>query len=170
MRGREFFKEPHMKTVVPIINGLSRLMYWIAGIALAAMMFLTVADVILRAFKMPIIGTYEIVSLLGAIVIGFAIPQSTIEKGHVLMDFLTGRLPIGWQKILHFLTRILAIITFFIIGWNLWILGNDLKRTSQVSLTLKLPEFPVAYGVALCCLIECFVLAMEVIVKKEGEV
>jgi TRAP-type C4-dicarboxylate transport system permease small subunit len=65
-------------------------MYWIAGAALAAMMFLTVADVVLRYFKMPIVGTYEIVSMLGAIVIGFAVPQTTLERGHVLMDFITG--------------------------------------------------------------------------------
>ncbi len=57
-----------------------------------------VADVILREFKMPIVGTYEIVSLLGAIVIGFAIPQTSLERGHVLMDFLTERLPFGWTK------------------------------------------------------------------------
>ena len=67
-------------------------MYWIAGTALTGIMFLTVADVFLRLFKRPILGTYEIVSLLGAVVIGFAIPQTSIDRGQVLMDFLTGRL------------------------------------------------------------------------------
>ena len=108
-----------MKTIVSIIHTLSRFMYWIAGLALAGIMFLTVADVILREFKLPVIGTYEIVSLLGAMVIGFAIPQTSLERGHVLMDFLTERLGPGGRKIFHFLSRILAIITFLIIGWNL---------------------------------------------------
>ena len=156
-----------MKKVVAVINGLARLMYWIAGSALAGIMFLTVADVILREFKKPIVGTYEIVSLLGAIVIGFAIPQTSVEKGHVLMDFLTEKLSFGGQRVFHFLSRILAIITFLIIGWNLWGVGNDLKSTAQVSLTLKIPEFPVAYGISLCCFIECLVLAADLILKKE---
>ena len=91
-----------MKTIVSIIHGLSRLMYWIAGLALAGIVFLTVADVILREFKLPIVGTYEIVSLLGAIVIGFAIPQTSLERGHVLMDFLTERLALADERFFIF--------------------------------------------------------------------
>ncbi len=91
-----------MKTIVSIIHSLSRLMYGIAGLALAGIVFLTMADVILREFKLPIVGTYEIVSLLGAIVIGFAIPQTSLERGHVLMDFLTERLAFWRTKVFSF--------------------------------------------------------------------
>jgi TRAP-type C4-dicarboxylate transport system permease small subunit len=157
-----------MNTYDHIIKGLSRFMYWIAGAALTGMMFLTVADVFLRLFKRPILGTYEIVSLLGAVVIGFAIPQTSIDRGQVLMDFLTGRFPSAVQQALHILTRLLGIILFVIIGWNLIDMGNDLRKISQVSLTLGIPEYPVAYGVALCCFIECLVLLSELI-KKKGE-
>jgi TRAP-type C4-dicarboxylate transport system permease small subunit len=156
-----------MNTFNNMVKGLSRFMYWIAGLALTGIMFLTVADVFLRLFKMPILGTYEIVALLGAVVIGFAIPQTSIDRGQVLMDFLTGRLSLRGQQVFHFLTRLLAIVTFVIIGWNLMLLGNDLRQTGQVSLTLKFPEYPVAYGVAICCLIECLVLVSDLI-KKEG--
>ena len=156
-----------MNTFQTALRRVARLMYWIAGAALAAMMFLTVADVVLRYFKMPIVGTYEIVSMLGAIVIGFAVPQTTMERGHVLMDFITGRLPFGAQRVFHLVTRLLAVLTFYIIGWNLYKLGNDLRQTGQVSLTLKFPEYPVAYGIALCCLFECLVLLSDLILKKE---
>jgi TRAP-type C4-dicarboxylate transport system permease small subunit len=159
-----------MKTVISWINALSRLMYWIAGVALAAIVFLTVADVLLRLTAIPIIGTYEIVSLLGAIVIGFAIPQTSIENGQVIMDFLTGKLPPGVAKFFSVLTRILAVFTFFIIGFNLISLGSDLQQTGQVSLTLKIPEFPIAYGIGVCCFIECLVLLTQLSAKKGGEV
>ncbi len=157
-----------MHAINAIIRRIARVMYWIAGVALAAMMFLTVSDVFLRLFKHPIVGTYELVSLLGAVVIGFAIPQTTIERGHVLMDFVTGRLPFSGQRVLHFITRVLAIVIFYIIGWNLYKLGNDLLANGQVSLTLKLPEYPVAYGIAVCCLFECLVLLSGLILKKEA--
>jgi TRAP-type C4-dicarboxylate transport system permease small subunit len=156
-----------MHAINAAINRIARAMYWIAGVALAAMMFLTVADVFLRSFKHPIVGTYEVVSLLGAIVIGFAIPQTTIERGHVLMDFITGRLPFGVQRLFHFITRLLAVFTFYIIGWNLFKIGNDLRLNGQVSLTLKIPEYPVAYGIAVCCLFQCLVLLSGLILKKE---
>ena len=156
-----------MHVIQTALRRVALIMYWIAGAALAAMMFLTVADVVLRYFKMPIMGTYEIVSMLGAIVIGFAIPQTTFERGHVLMDFFTGRLSIGGQRIFHLVTRLLAVLTFYIIGWNLYKLGNDLHQTGQVSLTLKFPEYPVAYGIAVCCLFECLVLLSDLILRKE---
>ncbi|MBI5585853.1 MAG: TRAP transporter small permease [Deltaproteobacteria bacterium] len=156
-----------MDLIQTALRQVARFMYWIAGAALAAMMFLTVADVVLRYFKMPILGTYEIVSMLGAVVIGFAIPQTTLERGHVLMDFITGRLPFGGRRIFHLVTRLLAVLTFYIIGWNLYKLGNDLRQVGQVSLTLKFPEYPVAYGIAVCCLLECLVLLSDLILKKE---
>ena len=157
-----------MNTYETIIKGLSRLMYWIAGTALTGIMFLTVTDVVLRLLKRPILGTYEIVSLLGAVVIGFAIPQTSIDRGQVLMDFFTGRLSSRVQQALHILTRLLGMVTFLIIGWNLMVMGNDLRFTGQVSQTLRIPEYPIAYGVGLCCFMECLVLLSELI-KRKGE-
>ena len=158
-----------MNALNAILQKIVSYMYWIAGIALVGIVFLTVADVFLRMFKFPIEGTYEIVSMLGAVVIGFAVPQTTIDRGHVLMDFLTDRLSFGGQRVLHLVTRLLACLTFSIIGWNLFKLGNDLKETGQVSLTLKFPEYPVAYGVAFCCLLECLVLLSDLIKKRGRE-
>jgi hypothetical protein len=55
------------------------------------------------------------------------------------------------------------------IAWNLWGLGNDLKKSGEVSLTLQLPFYPVAYGIALCCLVECLVLFVDMVKKREVE-
>lgn len=152
-----------LKTLSAIVRVLSRVMYFIAGVALTAMMFLTVADVVLRTFKRPIVGTYEVVGLLGAVAIGFAIPQTSRVQGHVLMDFVTVKLPAALQKLFQVLTRLLAIATFFIIAWNLWILGSDFIRTGETTLTLQFPLYPVAYGIAICCFVECFVLFIEML-------
>ena len=67
---------------------VSRVFGTIAGWTLVGMMLLTAADVILRAFRRPILGTYEIVSLLGAIVIAFAMPQTTLQEGHVSVEIV----------------------------------------------------------------------------------
>lgn len=133
------------------------------------MMFLTVADVALRAFKRPIVGTYDLVGLLGAVVIGFAIPQTSRVKGHVLMDFLTGKLSRTAQGALHVVTRLLAIATFAIIGWNIWQLGEGYRQTGEVTLTIQIPLYPVAYGIAICCFIECLVLVVDLLeVGQQG--
>ena len=78
---------------------VSRLLNIIAGISVTGMMLLTVADVLLRAVGHPIIGTYEIVALSLALVIGFGIPQVSLDRGHVFMDLLLERLSRGVGKL-----------------------------------------------------------------------
>jgi hypothetical protein len=58
---------------------------------------------------------------------------------------------------------------FFLIGWNLWQVGLDLRRAGEVSLTLQLPFYPVAFGVALCCFVECLVLAADIAKIVRGQ-
>ncbi len=114
-------------------------------------------------FVGPVLG------LLGAVVIGFAIPQTSRVKGHVLMDFLTRRMSRGIRKALYVLTRILAFAIFAIIGWNVWLLGEGYRQTGEVTLTIQLPLYPVAYGIALCCFIECLELIMDVLEMRQQE-
>jgi TRAP-type C4-dicarboxylate transport system permease small subunit len=151
-----------MKTINSIVGNVSGVMYVIAGIALTFMVAITVADVILRIFKMPIVGTYEIVGLLGAIMVGFAIPQTSRAKGHVIMDFFEGKLPSGLDRFLRIITRLLGVGLFIVIGWQLWLLGSDYLRIGEVTLTVHLPQYPVCFGIAICCFIECVVLLLEI--------
>lgn len=143
-------------------------MFVLAGIALTASMTLTCADVILRTpiFKRPITGTYELVGILAALAVGFALPQTTRLRGHVAMDFITGRLPELWQTVLWAITRLLGIGLFSIIGWNLWILGNDFRSSGETTMTLQLPFYPVSYLLAICCAIECVMLVVDVFEER----
>lgn len=133
-------------------------MYWIAAAALLSIVFLTVTDVVLRRFRMPIDWAFEVVVLLGAIAIGFSVPKTTIDKGHVLMDFVTEKLPQRWQTGFSVITRGLGIVIFAIFGWRLFPYGNNLWRSGQVTPILEVPEYPVAYGIGICCFLVCLVL------------
>jgi TRAP-type C4-dicarboxylate transport system permease small subunit len=145
------------------VNGLSRFFNVIAGISLTFLMFLTVMDVILRALKMPIVGTYELVAFSGAVVIGFAVPLTSWLRGHIFVDFFILRFSQKVRNIFNITTRCLVIVLFFLIGWNLIKYGMDLQKSGEVSLTLQMPFYPVAYGVALCCFVQCLVLICDVI-------
>ncbi len=152
-----------MRLVVLLSKVLSRFMYVVAGLALTTIMFLTVADVFLRSFKSPILGTYELVGLLGAVVIGFAIPQTSRLDGHVLMDFLPSSLEGGARRLLRILTRSIGIAIFLIVGLNLWSMGVDFRLSGEVTPTLQLPLYPVAWGLSICCYIQCLVLLAEIL-------
>ncbi len=142
---------------------LSRLINFIGGISLAFIMFLTVADIILRHFRRPILGTYEIVAFSGAVVIGFSVPLTTWMRGHVYVDFLILRFTQKIRNVFNIVTRCLAIGLFLLIGWNLMKYGVDLLRSGEVSPTLTMPFYPVAYGVGICCFIQCLVLVCDIL-------
>lgn len=156
-----------MKGMSDTIKYLSRIMHWIAGVAIASIVLLTVCDVVLRRFRMPIAFTYEIVVLLGAIAISFSIPQTTLDKGHVFMDFIIEKVSKRWQKILYFITRCLGIGIFAILAWRMFILGSNFRRVGDVTPILQLPIHPVTYSVAVCFAVECFVLLHGLLSKSE---
>jgi len=146
-----------------ILRFISKLLNIIAGIAVTFMMLLTVTDVLLRAGGHPIIGTFEVVALSLALVIGFAIPQVSLDRGHVSMDFLLEKLTKRGKDVMNTFTRLLALIFFVFIGFNLFNVGARFHASGEVSPTIKLPFYPVAYGVAVCCLLECFVFIFDIV-------
>jgi len=152
-----------------VLLRVSKILSYIGGAALTFMMLLTVADVILRAGGRPILGTYEIVSFSLAIVIGFTIPQVSLDRGHVFMEIVLDKVSERAKAILNTFTRILCIILFAVIGYNLFLVGNELVTSGEVSSTLKLPFYPIAYGVGVCCFIECFVFIFDIIREWRGE-
>lgn len=155
-----------------LLNGvgrLSRTINVIAGIAITFIMLLTVFDVILRYFRKPIVGTYELVAFSGAVVIGFALPLTSWMRGHIYVDFFTGKLPKTARAIFNLITRSLGIALFLLIGWNLIKVGMDLQQSGEVSLTLQLPFYPVAYGVAFSCFVQCLVLLADMAKIVRGE-
>ena len=151
------------------VKGLSRFFNVIAGISLTFLMLLTVMDVILRALKRPIVGTYELVAFSGAVAIGFAVPLTSWLRGHIFVDFFILRFSQKVRNIFNITTRCLVIVLFFLIGWNLIKYGMDLQKSGEVSLTLQMPFYPVAYGVAVCCFVQCLVLICDVIKIFGGE-
>jgi TRAP-type C4-dicarboxylate transport system permease small subunit len=141
----------------------------IGSAALTFMMFLTVADVIMRFFGRPIIGTYEIVALALALVIGFSIPRVSMDRAHVYMEILLERLSPRNKAVMLTFTRILCFFLFTIIAFNLFSVGNEFRMSGEVSPTIKLPFFPVAYAVGVCCFIECLVFVQEIIKIWRGQ-
>jgi TRAP-type C4-dicarboxylate transport system permease small subunit len=158
-----------MKGFLGKINGLSRFLNIIAGISLTFLMLLTVMDVILRSMRRPIVGTYELVAFSGAIVIGFSVPLTSWVRGHIYVDFFILRFSQRVRNIFNIVTRCIVIVLFFLIGWNLIKYGMDLQKSGEVSLTLQMPFYPVAYGVGICCFVQCLVLICDIIKISGGE-
>jgi TRAP-type C4-dicarboxylate transport system permease small subunit len=168
------------------VERISRFLNGIAAISLTILMFLTCADVALRAVLSlgrwllargmlltlgnliidhvrPIVGTYELVALLGAVVIGFSVPLTSWLRGHIYVDFFIFRFPQKTRNAFNIATRCLSIFLFLMIGWNLFKYGMDLQRAGEVSSTLQMPSYPIVFGVGICCFAQCLVLIGDMV-------
>jgi TRAP-type C4-dicarboxylate transport system permease small subunit len=118
----------------------------ISGVTLLCVVALTMADIVGRFFGKPVIGTYELVSAAGGLVVSFAMPISIMEKKHVVIDLIPERVSIHFKMGLHIVTRLIAATLFGLLAWSFMRMGEDLRSTREVSSILQLPLHPLAYG------------------------
>lgn len=158
-----------MKTFLKTVFKLSRTIQVIAGLMLAFMLILTLSEVILRAFGKPITGSYELISLAGGMVIGFAIPYTSWKRGHVYVDSIINLFSKQKRVIINVTTRCLVIVLFLFIGWNFISMGLDLYTNKEVTATLGLPFYPIICGIGVSCFIQCLILFSDILKILGGE-
>jgi TRAP-type C4-dicarboxylate transport system permease small subunit len=158
-----------MKRFLDAVKGTSSVLSAIAGAALAFLMFLTVADVVLRILGHPIVGTYELVAVSGAVAIGLSLPITSWMRGHIYVDSFVERLPRVARVVLTVATRLLVLGLFFLIGWNLLKYAMSLRAAGEVTPTLRVPFYPVVIGVGVSCLVECVVMIADIVKVFRGD-
>ena len=113
---------------------------WLAGIALAAMMLVTVADVVLRAVAtLPIRGTFEIVELLLACTFFLALPASFLRDEHIVVDIVDGWAP-RRVALLRRIAGVLGVVLMGLMAWQGWIAARDTLAFNDVTSDLALPR------------------------------
>ncbi len=158
-----------MNRFVDQVRRLSRFINVIAGISLVFLISLTLADVLLRLLKKPITGTYELVALTSAVVIGFSLPLTSWVRGHVYVDFLLVKCSRRARTICNLGTRCMVLFLFILIGWNLIRYGMAAHRSGEVSLTLNMPFYPIAYGLGIASFIQCLVMLSDMVKIMRGD-
>lgn len=134
----------------------------VGGIALIAMLILTLADVIgNKVFNDPIAGTSEFVGYMAVVLISFAMGLSVVEKAHVQVDIFTGKLPARWKYSVEALVAILGLGLFAVLAYFSVVYGNRLRADKEVSMTQHIPFYPFVYSIAFACLPVCLYLLLE---------
>jgi TRAP-type C4-dicarboxylate transport system permease small subunit len=167
--GRKKAYGDRSKGFLNTVKDVSSVLNIIAGVALTFLMCLTIADVILRSFRRPIVGTYELVMFSGAVVIAFSLPLTSWVRQHIFVDTLIIMLPQKVRDIFNIVTRCLVMALFLLIGWNMLRYGHTLQNSGEVSPTLQMPFYPIAYGVGVCLFILCLVFVCDIIKISGGE-
>ena len=137
---------------------LARYLYYVAGIAIVAMMLLTCADVILRLFRKPILGTYELVCYLSVVGASFAMPHTSLKMGHVAVSFVVDIFPKRIRGIIESITGLVGISLFAVLAWRSFRYALSLKAGGEVSQTIQLHFYPFVFGIGFAAIGVCLVL------------
>jgi TRAP-type C4-dicarboxylate transport system permease small subunit len=122
-----------------------------AAVFVAAMMLLTIADVILRAvLNTPIRGTFELVELLLACAFFLALPATFLRDDHIVVDVIDGMAPRSVPTLKR-IAAALGVVLLALMGWQSWIAASDAVAFGDVTADLALPRIvywiPVLAGI-----------------------
>jgi len=159
---------PVLRFVNRWLRRIEACLSWLAAGALIAMMALVNANVFLRPLGMPIWGVFEVVGFLGAFVIAFSLIHPTLHGGHLSVELLVTRLPRDAQQVLAVVNLLVGLFVMGLVAWQTARYGLRIWETGQVSATLKMPLYPVLWGISLAFGISAFVLVVDLLNRIFG--
>jgi len=119
------------------------------GVSLLALTLLATMNVALRIFQVPVSGTYEVVSFLGAIVTAGALGYTQKRKDHIVVDILSEKFPAPVKRVLDRVNYVIIFVFFVIVSWQTFVYGKRLLLTGELSETLKIPYYPFVFLVGI---------------------
>jgi TRAP-type C4-dicarboxylate transport system permease small subunit len=149
------------------MNRLTSYMAAAAGLILIFMAALTFADIIMRIFGRPIPGVYEVVGFLGVALAAFVLPRSSLERAHVGVDMVYEKLSPKTRIVVKICTRILVAAFFLAGAWYFVGMAQSFVATRSVTMTLKLPFYPVVYVLVFSFVVQTIVSIYQIFEKEK---
>ncbi len=162
-RQREDREGEVMKRFLDGVLKINEVMQATAGIFLTFIMLLTTVDVIGRIFGKPVPGAVEIIAICGGVVVGFTVPITSWMRGHIAVDFVLNWLPDKAKNLVNIITRCIGIGLCLLISWNSTKIGAEFRQGAEVSGTLQLPLYPIAYALAACFFVLSIVFLCDIL-------
>lgn len=131
---------------------------------------ITVTEFVFRSFGKPIEGTYDIIGLIQVILVCFALPYCTFQKGHIRVDMFMERLPKRVQTVIDGIISLLSLSFFLVVAWQSVVLGSSFRRTGDVSMTVFIPFYPFVYIIALSCVCVALLILSDIVESIVSEV
>jgi TRAP-type C4-dicarboxylate transport system permease small subunit len=156
-------------SVSSIIKKVSLITDKLAGLCFFSVMVLVLANIILRnIFKLPILGTVEIVGLLTVTGLGLALANCEMLDGNIAMDVVTEKLSPGKQKVIEVITYSISLCFWAIVVWRIMIYAYTSLVNGRVTATVSIPLYPFIFILGINVLFLCVVLAYKLVGYVKG--
>ncbi len=149
-----------MDRLEKIVNHLALRISQIAQLALVMVMLVIVVNIFMRAWWKPLTGSYELVEILGAVILSMGVAYCAVNRGHVTVSLLVDSLPPRLQGVIEIITNAVSLTFISLISWGLLQYSSNVHRRNLATSSLDIPLYPVYYLVA-CGMI---MLALTVLV------
>ena len=130
---------------------LNRLLIFVGGVFLMAMIGLTCANIFIRLVWVPIRGTFELMGFGGALVTSFALGYTQLKRGHIAVDVLVDNFPALVKRGVTAVNSLLCAVFMALCAWQVWVKAETLRQTGEVTETLRIAYHPFIYGAAVGC-------------------
>lgn len=128
---------------------LVRVLKAVSGLCLLGMVALTCSDVVGGLFGHPVLGSEEMVGLMGSLFLAFALSITEYESGHIGVDLIHRHFSPGFRRFVDSATTLLGAVFFGLVSWQSFLYAAEMKRVGLVSPTIEFPVHYIIYGVAL---------------------
>lgn len=119
-----------------------------AQFALVLVMLVIVANILMRIWWKPLPGSYELVEIMGAVILSMGAAYCAIARGHVTVSLLLDKLSRKKQSAVDIFTSFISFIFISAIGWGLLKYAKMTYVRGLETSTLSIPLYPVYFLVA----------------------
>lgn len=164
-----------MNNLEKIIHTMARRTSQFAQIALVLVMLIIVANIVMRAWWRPLPGSYELIEILGAVILSMGAAYCALSRGHVTLTLFVDKLSLKKQAVVDLSTSLISFVFISAIGWGLLRYATMVYKRGLETSTLSIPLYPVYFLVAaglimlaLTVLLE-FIRAINLLLNKKEQ-
>jgi TRAP-type C4-dicarboxylate transport system permease small subunit len=122
---------------------INRLLTHLGSIALALLMFLTVADVFGRYFfNRPVSGTFELTEMLMVPIVFLALGLAQHHNEHISLDLAYNYFPSRQKKGVDVIVDLVNLVVVVAITWQLYEYSVRMSEGNYTTAVLQLPIHP----------------------------
>lgn len=128
--------------MLKILETLSKLSAVVAGILMTLITVLTCVSIIGReTVGKTVPGDFELVGLATGAAIGLFMPLCQLQRGNIIVDFFTARVPTRINAKLDRLAAFFLGASFLLLAWRASLGGLNSWQTNSSTMLLGVPEW-----------------------------
>jgi TRAP-type C4-dicarboxylate transport system permease small subunit len=155
---------PPRRPLGPLQGPLTAGLEVLGGLALAALLAITVADALMRSgLNRPILGGGDLVQVALVLVVASAVPLSIAAGRAIAIEMLVERLPPALGGVVRRAAAALCAVASGYLAWRCYVNAGEAALFGETTMLLQIPYGPFYGALALSFALSALLFASEVL-------